>query len=125
MISAAEESPGETVYHVGSLRYLIARRENTGLELLTLAAKPCGEALPVFGTERAARDFLRRGGFGGDWWVRESSTGELVSLLFGYLTVDRVALDPPSGPDEAELPSTSKKEFIAALMGEPLAGSMR
>jgi hypothetical protein len=100
---------------------LIARRENTGLELLTLAAKPCGEALPVFGTERAALDFLRRGDFGGDWWVRESSPGELVSLLFGYFTVDRVTLDPPPEPDEAELPSTSKKEFIAALMGEPLA----
>ena len=122
MISA---SPGEAPYHGRPLRYLIARRENTGLELLTLAAKPYGEALPVFGTEQAARDFLRRGGFGGDWWVRESTTGELVSLLFGYLTVDRVTLDPPSGPDEAELPSTSKKEFIAALMGEPLAGSMR
>ena len=125
MISAEEASPGESPYHGRPLRYLIARRENTGLELLTLAAKPCGEALPVFGTERAARDFLRRGGFGGDWWVRESTTGELVSLLFGYFTVDRVTLDPPPGPDEADLPSTSKKEFIAVLMGEPLAKSVR
>ena len=110
----------EAPYHGRPLRYLIARRENAGLELLTLAAKPCGEALPVFGTERAALDFLRRGGFGGDWWVRESSTGELVSLLFGHLAVDRVALDPPSelaAPGEAELSSTSKKEYIAALIG--------
>ena len=124
MISATGPSPKETVYHGSRLRYLIARRETHRLEPLTLAAKPTGEALLVFCTERAARDFLRRGGFGGDWWVRESSTGELVSLLFGHLTVDRVALDPPSGLTTPELPSTGKKEFIAALMGESLASSM-
>ena len=111
------------------MRYLIARRENNRLELLTLAAKSCGETLPVFGTERAARDFLRRGGFGGDWRVRESSNGELVSLLVGHLAgVDHVALDPPPGlaaSEDPELPSTSKKGFIAALMSEPLAASAR
>jgi hypothetical protein len=102
------------------LRYLIARHEHNRLELLTVATKPSGQTLPVFCTERAARDFLRRGGFGGNWWVRESTVGELVSLLFVHLAVDRVALDPPSelaATGEAELPSTSKEKFIAVLMG--------
>jgi hypothetical protein len=120
MISATDAAPGEGTYHGLSLRYLIARHEHNRLELLTVAAKPSGETLPVFCTERAALDFLRRGGFGGDWWVRESTAGELVSLLFGHLAVDRVALDPPSelaATEEAKLPGTSKKEFIAALMG--------
>jgi hypothetical protein len=116
MISATEAA-----YRGRPLRYLIARRANNRLELLTLAARSCGEIVPVFGTERAARDFLQRGGFGGDWWVRESTTGELVSLLVGYLAgVDHVALDPPPQLTEhSELPTTSKKGFIAALLGEP------
>jgi hypothetical protein len=116
-------------YRGSPLRYLIARRKNNRLELLTLAAKSCGETLPVFGTEQAARDFLRRGGFGGDWRVRESSNGELVSLLVGHLArVDHVALDPPPGlaaSEDPELPSMSKKGFIATLMSEPLAASAR
>jgi hypothetical protein len=78
--------------------------------------------LCVFGTERAAQDFLRRSGFGGDWWVRESTAGELVSLLLDQLaSVERVGLDTCPGlaaPDDTELRSTAKKEFIDALMSE-------
>jgi hypothetical protein len=118
------EGPGEAASRGRPLRYLIARRENNRLELLTVAATSHGEALPVFGTERAARDFLRRGGFGGGWRVRESTTGELVSLLLGHLAgVDRVALDPRPGLAAAEL--RSKNEFIDVLMGEPLVISVR
>ena len=119
-VTSGYEASGEAASRERSLRYLIARHENNRLELLTLAATSRGEALPVFGTERAARDFLRSGGFGGGWLVRESTAGELVSLLLGHLAdVDGVALDPSPGlsaPD-AGLPSTSKKEFIDALMG--------
>ncbi len=110
---------GEAASHKRALRYLIARHENNRLELLTLAATSRGEVLPVFGSERAAREFLRGGGFGG-WWVRESSAGELVSLLLGHLAdVKSVALDPGPGPPDTGLPGTSKKEFIDALVGEP------
>jgi hypothetical protein len=117
---------GEAASHELSLRYLIARHENNRLELLTLAAISGGEVLPVFGTERAARDFLRGGGFGGSWWVRESSAGELVSLLLGHLAdVDIVALDPHPGPPDAGLQGKSKKEFIDALVGEPFAPHLR
>ena len=75
--------------------------------------------MPVFGTAGAARGFLRRAGPGG-WRVRESTAGELVSLLSGCLPrVDRVALDPAAG--DAQPCSASKKEFVAALVGNPLA----
>ena len=60
------------------MRYLIARREGNRLEVLTPAARPRRETLPVFTGASAARDF---GGVGEDWQVRESTTGELVSLL--------------------------------------------
>ncbi len=119
MASVTEPSSGEPAYRERSLRYLIARHENNRLELFTLAAASRGEALCVFGTERAARDFLQRGGFGGGWAVRESTAGELVSLLLGHLAdVEHVALDPRPGLAAPELRSTSKKDFIDVLMGE-------
>jgi hypothetical protein len=116
MISAPEAEPA---HHERPVRYLIARHEHNRLELLTLATSSEGEALPVFGTERAARDFLLGGAFGGGWRVRESTTGELVSLLMGHPAgVESVALDPRPGiatPDAAEL--RGKKGYIEALMG--------
>jgi hypothetical protein len=116
MISAPEAEPA---HHERPLRYLIARHEHNRLELLTVATSSEGEALPVFGTERAARDFLLGGGFGGGWRVRESTTGELVSLLLGHPAgVESVALDPRPGiatPDDAEL--QGKKGYIEAIMG--------
>jgi hypothetical protein len=124
MISAPEAEPA---HHERPLRYLIARHENNRLELLTLATPPDKVALPVFGTERAARDFLLGGGFGGGWRVRESTTGELVSLLLGRpAVVDCVALDPRPGItalDDAEL--RGKKGFVDVLMGEPFVFHLR
>jgi hypothetical protein len=110
------------------LRYLIARREGNRLEVLTLATRPRREILPVFDTAEAARAFLCSGGVGGDWWARESTAGELVSLLVGHLPrVDRIVLDPVFGVSdgEAEPRSMSKQEFVAALMAEPLAAPVR
>ena len=112
--------------HSVPLRYVIARLENNQLRVLTLTAESCGETLPVFGTGRAAHEFLRQGGFGGGWQVRESTAGELISLLMGHLAdVESVALDPR--PDltvsDASLNSTSKRDFITALMDGPLSSS--
>jgi hypothetical protein len=109
------------------LRYLIARHENNRLELLTLSATPRGEALPVFGTEGSARDFLLGGGFGSSWRVRESTTGELVSLLLGHPAgVEGVVLDPRPGItslDDMELRGT--KEFVEVLMRGPFVFPLR
>jgi hypothetical protein len=125
MISAEEE---ETRGSASTVRYLIARREGTRLEVLTLCAQAGGEALPVFETEGTALAFLRSGGLGGGWRVRESTAGELVSLLMGHLPrVELVVLDPALGvvAEDAEQLSASKKEFVEALMGDPLAAYAR
>jgi hypothetical protein len=56
--------------------------------------------------------------------VRESTAGELVSLLVGFLPhVDRIALDPVFGVSagDAEPRSTPKGEFVAVLMDERFA----
>jgi hypothetical protein len=110
--------------HSVPLRYLSARLENNRLRVLTLTSGSCGETLPVFDTGQAAHDFLRRGGFGGEWQVRESSAGELISLLLSHLAdVERIALDPRPelAVSDESLQSTSKRDFIDALMGGPLS----
>jgi hypothetical protein len=129
MVSATEASPRGAGHREGPSRswYLIARREGNRLEVLTLAGQPHRDILPVFATAGAAWDFLRRGGAGGDWRVRESTAGELVSILVGHLPhVDRI-LDPVFGvfAGDAEPQSSSKKEFVSALLGEPLGAPAR
>jgi hypothetical protein len=53
------------------------------------------EALPVFSHEEEAELFLGLGEIGDPWRGRESSAGEVVSLLFGpCVGVASVALDP-------------------------------
>jgi hypothetical protein len=130
MVSATEASPLEAGHREGPslLWYLIARLEGNRLEVLTLAGQPRRDILPVFATAGAAWDFLRRSGVVGDWRVRESTAGELVSILVGHLPhVDRIVLDPVFGVSagDAEPQSTSKKDFVSALLGEPLAAPAR
>jgi hypothetical protein len=123
MISPAEPAPRETaislVEHALPMRYLIASQRDGRLTLLTLAGTPRGSALPVFDSRRAAREYLRDGGLLG-WRVRESTVGELVSILLGPLAgVERVLVSPSSDPDVVE-DGVGKKEFVASLLGEPL-----
>jgi hypothetical protein len=128
MVSAAGISPPGAGGREGPsrLRYLIARRKGNRLEVLTLTASSSRETLPVFTGAGAARDFLRYAG--GDWRVRESTAGELVSLLVGFLPhVDRIVLDPVFGfsAGDAEPRSATREEFVAVLMGERLAARAR
>jgi hypothetical protein len=128
MVSEARISPRGAGGNEGPsrLRYLIARREGTRLEVLTLSARPRGETLPVFTGAGAARDFVRNAG--GDWRVRESTAGELVSLLVGHLPrVDRIVLNPVFGVSDGgtEPRSATKEEFVASLMDERLAAAAR
>lgn len=123
MISPAEPAPRETAFpladHALPMRYLIASQKDDRLTLLTLADTPRGSALPVFDTRLAAREYLRRGGLVG-WRVRESTVGELVSILLGPLAgVERVLVSPSPDPDVLD-DGVGKKEFVAALLGEPL-----
>ena len=76
--------------------WLIATSENDPIEVLTLVRDGV-EMLPVFSHEEEAEMFLRLlRGVGEDWRVRESRTGELVSVLYGPSCADvkEVALDP-------------------------------
>jgi len=58
-----------------------------------------GEAvLLVFSSEEAAREFLSLSSLGKEWYVRDFSGGELVSVIFAFRTnVKGVLLDPQPG----------------------------
>ena len=81
--------------------WLIAKTEKGRVEFLTTMAQneDGGETFPVFGYEEEAEMFLHLGGYDDDGWrARESSSGEIVSVLCGPCSgVEGVSLDPLPG----------------------------
>jgi hypothetical protein len=103
-----------------SSRYwLIARNDNGPLEALTIDLDG-QETIPIFSFREEAEMFVWLEAWDG-WSVRETSAGELVSLLFGPCSsVEMVALDPlPEICDEgmSRLVSVSRKDFARTLLG--------
>jgi hypothetical protein len=78
--------------------WLIAKNDNGRWEFLTMHGGG-EETLAVFGHEEEAKMFLHLSGKSDDGWrVRESSTGEIVSVLYGPCSGAKgVALDPIPG----------------------------
>ena len=110
------------------LFWLIVTRAHGSMEVLTIDAG--GETvLPAFSFREEAELFLRLQANGADWWPRETTTGELASLLLGLCArVDKVALDPLPSLGEREsigLLSTGRRRFMRYLMGEDTAYSER
>jgi hypothetical protein len=108
--------------------WLIVTRVHSGMEVLTIDTG--GETvLPVFSFQDERELFLCLGAAETDWWPRETTTGELVSLLLGLCAgVDKVALDPLPGIGERELlelVSTGRRHFVRHLTGEVAAHSER
>ena len=110
------------------LFWLIVTRAHGSMEVLTIDAG--GETvLPVFSFREEVELFLRLQANGADWWPRETTTGELASLLLGLCArVDKVALDPLPSLGEREsigLLSTGRRRFMRYVMGEDTAYSER
>lgn len=108
--------------------WLIVTRSHGRMEVLTIDAG--GETvLPLFSFQEEVELFLHLQAKGADWWPRETTTGELVSLLLGLCArVDKVALDPLPSLGEREiigLVSTGRRRFMRYLMGEVTAHSER
>lgn len=115
--------------HSVAVWYLISRCENNRMNVLTVFPRDDEETVPIFGTQQMAGEFLRDGGFGAGWHVRESTAGELISLLLSLLSdVNSVALDPPDLTSMERALATNratKREFMAVLMGRPLLVPVR
>jgi hypothetical protein len=86
--------------------------------------------LPVFSFRGEGESFLRSEALAADWWPRETTAGELVSVLLGPCArVEKVALDPQPGLQETkstELVSMGRRDFVRHLMrGVGAVGSSR
>ncbi len=80
--------------------WLIAKNGNSRVEFLPTGREgSCGKTLVVFGHEEEAEMFVYLGGYGDyGWRARESSSGEIVSVLYGSCSdAEGVALDPLAG----------------------------
>ena len=91
----------------------------------------CGgeQALPIFSGEGEAEMFVWLGGaFEDGWRVRETSSGELVSILYGPCAgVGRVALDPSPemAAETLRQASVSRKRFASWIVDRPRSYSPR
>ncbi|HEX5913448.1 MAG TPA: hypothetical protein VFY54_10005 [Rubrobacter sp.] len=104
--------------------WLIVTQSHGRMEVLSINVG--GETvLPVFSFQEEVELFLHLQAKGVDWWPRETTTGELVSLLLGLCArVDKVALDPLPSLGKREiigLVSTGRRHFVRHLMGEDTA----
>jgi hypothetical protein len=108
--------------------WLIATRTHGRMEVLTIDTGD-ETALPIFSFQEEGEIFLGLEATEADWYLRETTTGELVSLLLGLCArVDKVALDPLRGLGEGEilgLVSTGRRHFVRHLLGEVATHSER
>jgi hypothetical protein len=107
---------------------LVVRQENRQKKVLMVGCS--GEqALPVFSGEGEAEMFVwLEGAFEDGWRVRETSAGELVSILYGPCAgVGRVALDPSPEMvciNAVSLVSVTRERFLSWFLGSPSSISL-
>jgi hypothetical protein len=105
--------------------WLITKNGNSRVEFLTTDSDAdCGETLVIFGHEEEAEMFLYLGGYGDDGWrARESSSGEIVSVLYGPCSgAEGVALDPLAGMvayGTLSMVRLRRERFLGRLLGYP------
>jgi len=104
--------------------WVIAKDTKDGfgqLELLTVDLDGTGEALPVFSFEEEAEMFLWLQTTEEGWEVRETTPGQLVSILYGPCAdVGRVMLDPLpeiGARMQISLLGMDRNEFVESVMG--------
>ena len=102
--------------------WLISKHEKGQTEIFIIHPGSGRETLPIFSHEDEAETFLWLGSPGAGWRARETTAGELVSLLYGpCVDVEKVALDPlPLFADKAMggLVSLLREDFVRNLIDE-------
>ncbi len=100
--------------------WLVAKDGHLRTEMLTVG---CGgrRALPVFSGEGEAEMFVwLEGAFDAGWRIRETPTGELISILCGPCAgVSSIALDPSPGMAKTEmidLVTVPRERFLDRLV---------
>ena len=105
--------------------WLIVKHDISRVDVLTIDLGGDGETLAVFSFQEEAQMFLnlRPAASREGWSVRQTSVGELVSVLYGPCSgAKKVALDPvPEMVDTEELIdllSMHRNDFLQFLLGE-------
>jgi hypothetical protein len=110
--------------------WLITKDITSRMDVFTTHLCDDLKALVVFSFEEEAQMFLwfRLATPGGGWRVRQTSVGELVSVLYGPCSDTRkVVLDPvpEAGRAElAELLSMPRNDFLRFLLGEEVPSNL-
>lgn len=96
--------------------WLIVKQGCSGLEVFTIGR----HMLPVFSFREEVETFLHFRDAAESWHARETTCGELVSILYGPCReVEDVSLDPL--PEQVELVGfLSRKAFVEALLGSEI-----
>ncbi len=105
-----------------NLYWLIVKYETSGIDMLTTNLATGEEALLVFSFEEEARTFLEYGALEACWRIRETTAGELISVLFGPCAfAERIVLDPLPKMDVvvlSHLVSMPREDFVEFLMNK-------
>lgn len=109
--------------------WLLTRLAAGQLDVLKVGSPGGEEVLPVFSFDDEAQMFVRLAALEGAWGARETSTGEMISVLYGPCGgVTRVALDPIPEPGPAAFRGASfgRGGFLSFLSRrQETAGSPR
>jgi hypothetical protein len=111
--------------------WLIAKHDIRRVDVLTIDLGGDGEALAVFSFQEEAQMFLDflPAVSGEGWRVRQTSVGELVSVLYGPCSdTKKVALDPVPEVGRKELVgllSMHRSDFLRFLLGEEGPSSLQ
>lgn len=101
--------------------WLITKYENNRMEVFTIQSD-AGKVLAIFSFEEEAEMYLCLGSCGLDWKARQTSVGELISVLYGPCSgISKVALDLPvevGGKKLGGLFEMDRNNFLEVLVGE-------
>ncbi len=114
----------------GRSHWLITKHITSGMDIYTTNLCGDSKALVVFSFEEEAEMFLdlRLAASEDGWKVRQTSVGELVSILYGPCSdTKKVVLDPvPNVGGEAldDLLSMHRQDFLRSLLGEEVPSQL-
>lgn len=99
-----------------ALYWTLARNRRGQMEICVVHRADGGSQLPIFGLEEEAREFLSTRSEEEGWQVRQTTRGELISLLHGPCrSVREVMFGSPEGS------GMSRSCFMDSLLGRERA----